>query len=359
MKKVIFTLLAILLIAPIQAQDWTKWHGPHADGSTTAEGFNPKVLDNPQLEWLVNVGKGHSSLVVKGAFVWTMGNRPKEGKADQFEDVVSCLNQSDGSVKWEYVYPCEPGEDPGPGSTPVWDDGRLYTLSRLGHLFCLNAANGNVIWQRHLIEEAVGQTRPWGYAGSPVIWNDLLILNINQSGVAMNKLTGEKVWKSEKGESNFASPVLYEHQDDHWVLFPVRNKLYAREIETGKLMWTHSLRGGEGDPLCRDGHIIFPGRSTAWVDIVDGKPKNRWENTTIWWTFITPVQVGDYLYGFSKFDMQKDEHLFQCLNLKDGTMKWSHTFEIYGGIIAAGGYLFGVTGQGLVFVAVSTEVKTV
>ena len=124
---------------PVSGPDWIHWRGPNADGTYPDTVWNPSVLNqelNPR--WTFNVGKGYSSVVIKGDRIYTLGY-------DEGKDTVFCLNDKDGSVVWSYTYDCKPGQYSGPKATPFIDGDSLYSLSQEGHLFCFNAQDGKVL----------------------------------------------------------------------------------------------------------------------------------------------------------------------------------------------------------------------
>ena len=92
------------------------------------------------------MGKGLSSVSVKGRYAYTLGNA--NGK-----DTVWCLEAETGKKVWSFSYDCGPGSYPGPRATPTVDGGVVYTLSREGHLFAFDAGNGKVRWRRHLVKD--------------------------------------------------------------------------------------------------------------------------------------------------------------------------------------------------------------
>ena len=91
------------------------------------------------------MGTGFSSFSVSQGRVYTMGNTNNT-------DTIFCLEAGTGKVVWQHSYPCplDPKNfEGGPCATPTVADGRVYTFSRKGELFCLDAAKGT----RHLVEE--------------------------------------------------------------------------------------------------------------------------------------------------------------------------------------------------------------
>ena len=167
-RRTLLFLNALLLSAHVSGNDkrereWIRWRGPNGNSVTDESAWRPEALQpQPKIRWRTNVGMGYSALCVKGDRVWTMGNRDKQ-------DSVYCLSAKDGSEIWHYTYPCDDGSFSGPRATPVYDNGRLYTVSREGHLFCFKADTGDILWKKHLVNEANAEQRRWGIATSCVI----------------------------------------------------------------------------------------------------------------------------------------------------------------------------------------------
>ena len=64
--------------------------------------------------------------------------------------------QEAGKEIWRHTYPCplEPkSHEGGPSATPTVNAGKVYTLSKQGHVFCLGAQDGAVVWRKHLTDD--------------------------------------------------------------------------------------------------------------------------------------------------------------------------------------------------------------
>jgi hypothetical protein len=124
------------LLAFAAAADWPGWRGPSRNGISPETGLNwTWSASGPKPLWKAAVGKGFSSLAVAAGRVYTMGNTNNV-------DTVFCLDAATGQLIWKHSYACplDPlAYEGGPSSTPATDDDRVYTLSKSGHLFCLDA----------------------------------------------------------------------------------------------------------------------------------------------------------------------------------------------------------------------------
>jgi outer membrane protein assembly factor BamB len=87
----------------------------------------------------------------------------------------------------------------GPGCTPTVDGERMYVLGLGGNLSCLQVADGKVVWQKSLTRDFGGQVPTWSYRESPLVDAEKVICTPGGDDatiVALNKLTGETIWKS-------------------------------------------------------------------------------------------------------------------------------------------------------------------
>jgi len=336
-------VISILLITCmtcgfVQAGDWPCWRGPNGNGVIDDNDWNPAALKGiPKVLWEINVGMGHSTAVVRGNFLYTMGNRMNiVGKDTVHTDIVYCIDTKTGRTIWDYTFPCKDGQDPGPGSTPVLDGSSLYTISREGHLFCFNAESGSVVWKRHIVAEKLTNEHNWGFSCSPVIDENVLILNVNKSGMGLEKKTGKVIWNSEKGEGGFATPVFYTRNNIRMAVLPGMDSLCGVEVKSGKVKWTLERESRCADPIIVDDKMLITGSQSALFELTDNEPKMIWENKRALASFQSWVVVNGFAYGFAT--VRRVEPL-RCLDMKTGEVKWDKEFGEMGALIAAGGKL--------------------
>src|SRR3954471_23601933 len=135
-----------LAVTP-RASDWPQWRGPKRNGVSEESHWSTKwPAEGPKQVWQANVGVGYASVSVSQGKLYTMGNVNET-------DHVYCLDANSGTEFWNFSYPCsseDPNGFPGTRCTPTVDGERVYTVSREGDLFCLNAREGKVIWSKNL-----------------------------------------------------------------------------------------------------------------------------------------------------------------------------------------------------------------
>ncbi|MCJ7582130.1 MAG: PQQ-like beta-propeller repeat protein, partial [Candidatus Aminicenantes bacterium] len=210
----LFISLLFITSGSLRAEDWPCWRGVNSDGISRETGWNPNSLRNgSNILWTANVGQGHSAVSIKDSLLYTQGSRfTTRGGEEIFEESVHCLNAIIGKELWSYTYPSEAMAQGGPRATPTVDESRVFTLGSNGDLFCFDAINGTVLWNKHLVTEGLSRKWKWGFSGSPVVDGKRLILNAGSAGLALDKSTGEVIWKSANQNCGLGTPVLSEIQ---------------------------------------------------------------------------------------------------------------------------------------------------
>ena len=158
MKHAAAILMFLVMIPSLPAQDWTRWRGPHYDGTSEEHlAYGAEIVLNDPI-WRRGVGEGSGTVVVAAGRVYATGWR-------NGEETVYCLNAADGSVEWAQSYRSprygrhavgDQGHYAGPTATPVLDNdsGLLYTLGCDGDLRCWDAGNqGALRWIRGRFRE--------------------------------------------------------------------------------------------------------------------------------------------------------------------------------------------------------------
>jgi outer membrane protein assembly factor BamB len=307
-------------------------------------GWSPLALAAPDILWQTNVGPGHSAVVVDGELLYTMGSRQRGAI---FEDVVSCLETATGEVVWEYSYPCDEIYFAGPRTTPALDGKRLYTLSWQGHLHCLDAGNGSLIWSRHIVDDGLGKVGHWGLTGSPVVEGDLLIVSAGRSGAALDKLTSEVRWHSEAVETGLPTPLLFDSDDQRLAGFLHEDELLAVDVASGAVRWTHPWDGKACLPPAQVGHrLLVPGTAASTLlELGNGEPQVVWSSRQARLSEFQSWAILDgHLYGHYR-------HHLLCVDMATGKRRWRTEIGNNGALSAADGMLIILTGRGELVIA--------
>jgi outer membrane protein assembly factor BamB len=146
--------LALLLSPAMSAEDWPQFRGPNRDGVWNETGILQTFpAEGLKVRWRAPVGRGWSSPVVAQGRVYVTDVQLARPTA---KERVLCFDEANGKLLWTHQYAVGYPDwafDPnagGPRATPIIRDGTVFTLGALGHLFCLDAAKGRVLWEKSL-----------------------------------------------------------------------------------------------------------------------------------------------------------------------------------------------------------------
>lgn len=199
MKRLItIALFAAVSTGSAHAADWPQWQGPDRNAISTEKGLMHEwPVSGPPLAWKIKgLGGGDSSPAVAGGMLFGMSNR--DGK-----EIVWAISESDGKEVWatplgDAVQQGVPQSKEGPACTPAIDGERLFVIGMGGKVACLSIAGGKVLWQRSLTQDFGGTLPMWSYRESPLVDGVKLVCTPggpDAAVVALNKLTGETIWK--------------------------------------------------------------------------------------------------------------------------------------------------------------------
>lgn len=320
--------------------DWPQWRGPKRDGICTETGLLQEwPKGGPKLIWnskLINKGKGigtgYSSIAIANGRIFTMGDRGKEG-------LVFALDEETGKELW--ATRISVGKGDGPRCTPTVDGDRLYALSRQGNLVCLETATGKTLWERDYKRDFGGAMMSgWEYSESPLVDGDKLICTPGGNDaalVALNKLTGEVIWKApipNSSGSGYASIVIAEVGGirQYITLLGPQRGLVGVDASNGKFLWNYRKIGNGTANIPTAivrGNLVFTstgyGAGAALLQLVpDGqggveakelyfKRGNQLQNH-----HGGTILLGDYLYGGHGHNQGQPF----CLHLKTGQFAW-------------------------------------
>lgn len=278
--------------------------------------------------WRAGIGDGgggcHSGPVVSDKTVFVVGRSgPNE--------VVYAFDAVTGAEQWRFKYPVLGKLAWGTGSraTPAVADGRLYVVSPLGHLHCLDAESGKKVWVRHFVKDFAGRRPKFGMAASPLVLKDLLICQPGGKGtsvVALNPSTGRSVWRSGDDLAAYATPVLGEINGTAQVLALLRSGLVALDLKTGKECWRFACSDRQekniASPLVVGDRVFVANRTRGFVALRVARTGNAWQTTVIWRRPDERIHFSQPVMGDGCLYYHDGNGGVRCLDLEDGAMRW-------------------------------------
>ena len=359
--KCSFAIPGLLLLSTalsVVAGDWPEWRGPQRDGVSRETGLLKEwPREGPKLLWKVtDAGSGYSTPAVVGERLYLLGN---EGLDNEF---VEALTVKDGRRLWsarlgKVGNPQQKPAFPATRSTPTVQGEFLYALGSDGDLACVEIAAGKVRWKKNLRTDFGGKPGTWAYSESPLIDGDAVVCTPGGSEatlVALNKRTGEVIWKCalpEGDEAAYASAIIVEVGGIRQYVQLLQKGLVGVEAKTGKFLWRYGKpvsRYGANipTPVASDGYIYAAAAGTGGgvvrLKVKDGSVEA--EQVYFESKFPTAiggaVKIGDYLYGTTG-------QALLCAGFATGQVKWEERALGASSLCYADGrlYLHGENGE--------------
>jgi outer membrane protein assembly factor BamB len=170
-------------------------------------------------------------------------------------------------------------------STPATDAERVVLyFSTLG-LLAFDAATGEPAWRVPL--ELPQYLMDWGAAGSPIIYEDLVIFNQDDDLapylIAVDKRTGRVRWRIERSEmlAGYAVPVICDTGGRTDLVIAGTGKMKGYDPMTGRERWTCNtlLRTIMTSPVVRDGVIYISVQSYGDTERILKFALLEWKDT--------------------------------------------------------------------------------
>jgi len=267
MKKIWLVVLCVICVSLTNAQIY-QFRGPNRDGKFPESGLlkewpesGPELL----LEF-EGIGEGWSSVISNGKYIYASG---KIGDMDH----LTCID-FEGKQLWQVSYGKAWDQSyPNTRSSPTIEGDRIYIISGVGELVCLNAETGEINWKINVDKDYQADWHVWGVAESPLIVDNKVICSpasVVATFVAFDKMTGEEIWKSPGSDGNrsYVSPILSKFNGKEYILGASASDLYIVDPENGKInasykyfdssQWTWQPKGmiWANSPVVK-GNMIF------------------------------------------------------------------------------------------------------
>jgi outer membrane protein assembly factor BamB len=304
------TALAVLACtAAAAAADWPQWLGPNRDGSA-ADTVKPWTAA-PAVVWRAPVGEGHSSPVVAGGKVYLhyhVAGKDEERLAAFDAATGKELGSADHTRK---AFKGRFGA--GPRATPAAaPDGQVISFGVTGVLSGDPLAAGTSApgaWSADLLDKFKAPNLRFGVSGSPLIDGDRVIVPVGGKGaslVAVDRRTGEVVWKALDDAACYASPVITDHGGKRAVVALTAAGVVALGAEDGAVLWQYpfrdTLQEGSTTPVRVGNRLVVSSVTLGSVALKlttkDGKPavEQAWKNPQLACYFSTPVAGKEHVY---------------------------------------------------------------
>ena len=363
-------VLGCILLAAVPAlgQEWTRFRGPNGSGQSEAK--IPAQWSEADYNWKVTLpGNGNSSPVLWGDKIFVTSADMGAG-----ERYVLCLNAADGHEIWRKSYPFDKHhlheQNTFATSTPAVDADRVYIVwanPKQCTLYALSHA-GDELWHKDL----GSFTSQHGFASSPIVYKNLVILGDEQDGPdtngngnpataifdgksflwAIDRETGEVRWKTPRKSTivAYATPCVHELEDGKTeLIFDSRSHgMGGVDPDTGKVLWELPLfdQRPVGSPFLLGRLVIgtcgVGGGNNSLVAVEsDGsgqKPRVAYKIDRSSAPYVpTPVAAGNLVFLWT------DRGVITCIDGTKGEVKWREHVagaDFYSSPVRAGDKIF-------------------
>ena len=363
------TLMATAILtmtADSHADNWGHWRGPIGNGAAVNAHPPTDWSSTKNVKWKVEVpGRGSSSPVIwdNQIFITTaVSGSPGGGRGSlpKLDFRLLCFNRADGQLMWQQTaIVATPHQESHStngfaSASPCTDGQHVYAHFGSRGLYCF-AMDGKLVWKRDDFGKM--ETRnSFGEGSSPTIEGDLILVPWDHEGpsalYALNKLTGETIWKTDRDEpSCWATPLIVDHPDGKQVIMNGQTCARAYDLKTGKELWRC---GGQTErpcasPVASDG-IVFVGSghkgSFLGAFRLTGKGDIQGTDNVVWTIDRDTPDIGSPLLSSGRIYFHKGKTgQLSCVDAATGKPFYMASRvpgldNIYASPIAAGGYVY-------------------
>jgi outer membrane protein assembly factor BamB len=365
MRNLFAGVALIALASAVLAGDWPRFRGPNGAGIAMDKGIPIHFTEKEGVLWKTAIpGAGNSSPIVSGdrIFLQTAGNGGGERQ-------LVCIDAASGKILWSKS---EAGgsakkhqKNSFASSTPATDGERVYANFWDGENVALFAFDfhGKELWKHDL----GSFTSQHGAGASPIVFDDVVILNNDQDGtanlVALKAKSGEVAWEAARRpyRACYSTPFILASGTKAELIVASTGGITSYEPHTGKVNWdwiwdfngTMPLRT-VGSPVYSNGLIVAASgdgsgaRHLVAVRVNEGKPELAWELKKRTPYVPTVVAYGDHLFFVN------DDGVAGCLLVQTGEAVWIERLSGAGSVSASpiliDGKIYAISEDGTVYV---------
>ena len=339
----LLVLLAVFLIVfsnsvGALAGNWPQWRGPQSNGTSDERNLPLKWGAAENVSWKLPLPGLSGSTPI----VW--GERVFLNVAEGDDLYLWCVERSKGALAWKK--PLGGGNHKErkhnmSSPSPATDGKSVYVMTGTG-VFKAFDFGGRELWARDLQKDYGAFGLQWGYASSPLLFEDSLYVQVLHGTktdepsyvLRVNKTTGKTVWKVERptdaireSPDAYTTPAVlrYAGGQKNEIVITGADVVTGHDLRDGKELWRAGGLNPENAPFYRivaspviyDGIIYAPTRIKPLLAFRSGGRGDITKSHLLWSTQTgpdvpTPVTDGKYFY------IVGDKGIVWCLNAKTG-----------------------------------------
>jgi outer membrane protein assembly factor BamB len=333
-------------------RDYPQFLGPRRDGVLSDPRLATDWHAAPPTElWRRPIGEGWSAFAVRDGLAVT-----QEQHGD--EEAIVAYDLIHGDPVWTHRYPARYSTTiggTGPRATPTLIEGRVVAMGATGILSVLRLADGELLWQGHVIADQRGRVPEWGKSDSPLVLGERVVVAAGGGGghslAAYDLRSGEPVWSAGSDRSGYSSPQLVTIDGVDQIVVFNQSSVTGHEASSGRLLWRREWPAEQPNvsqplPLPGDRLLVSSGYGIGSKLLHIGRgATGGWSTSTVWESprlkakFTNLIHHRGSVYGL-------DDGVLVCLDPETGERRWKRGRYGHGQILLVGSLLLVQTEKG-------------
>ena len=350
---------------------WPQWRGPHSTGVSKHASPPTEWSETKNVRWKIDVpGRGSASPVVWGDRVYVLTAIPADaaaGARSVHKFVVMAINRRDGKIVWQQTAREEAPHEGvhqefGTMASPsALTDGEHLIASFESRGVYAYDMTGKLVWQKDLGDKKM--RNEFGEGSTPALYKDKLFVVWDHQGesfiVALNKRTGEELWRAKRDEiDSWATPLVVEQGGRAQVVTGAMRRVRAYDANTGQIVWeTEGLTMNPiPSPVAEDGLVFvmsgFRGNKLKAIRVADATGDITGSPAIVWsLERDTPYVPSPLLYDGILYFLKSNNGLLSALDAKTGkphyqAQRIEAVPNVFASPVAAAGRLYILGQQG-------------
>jgi len=338
MRRGFVALLAVFFVPAVvaHAQNWPQWRGPSLNGVSTEKNLPVKWTTEENVVWKTAMPGWSGSTPI----IWR--DRIFLNVADGNNLSLWCLDKTSGEVLWKKPLASDNvkrQKQNMSSPSPVTDGRSVYVMTGTGVLKGFDFT-GKELWSREIQKEYGQFGLNWGYASSPLLFEDSLYVQVLHGMktddpsyvMRIDKKSGKTIWKVDRptnalreSPDSYTTPGLLRYGKTTEIVITGGDCVTGHDPATGKELWRANGLNPDNNPFYRivaspiifDEIIYAPTRVKPLLALKAGGRGDVTSSHVLWSTpngpdVPTPVTDGKYFY------VVKDNGVMWCLDAKTG-----------------------------------------